>query len=692
MDPTELANLLGSGSPMAPPANDESPGYASLLGLGAQPSPVAPGPDPAADQPPPLADPFVSQSGLIPKTVEHGGSVSASGYSPAANAAIARGPKTALDKANAADRAEVQQEYAPDLAGLQKSAEEERKSLDEQALITKHRGIAYSQANMDIADANYKFQAREQAAMDNAKVESDHSMAQYKASQADFAAAHVDPNQLWNAAGSGGQAGMMMVAFAHDFLGAKGIQTSGLDSIRQGIKNNIDAQIENIHHKRDVASGFKELWEMQRAQSATDAEARQRMNGFYLQSLSHQMDATLGGYDSELAAAKLAQAKAAIGSEMVKNDLAVRQHVESASNARAANRVHAYSAELQASTARAEMASREKVAEITAGAKNAKNAPRFIYDPETNKGKWMLHPGLSDKEKENASERAANLENFNSALKELREFARSHKPVFDLVASGKLSRLSDEDTRRAEGLRKQLAHNLVHANGERATDQDIEDFEKSFPLETMFTNGGVNKIMASTQKRAIDATRATIRQYGVDVPKEEQPDGPDVGGLMAGDYTDASITAAGRDGHTNTGSETLIAEAKTPHALEEGASKIQPGTASVPGTEADYKAFKASGLGSGTPSTHYSGSPLDVDSIVSAKNSSERAGGEVPSKAFAAIDALADRAAGGDADALAQLHELAQPHYSEDKTRPAGDNAINAMAMWELQQRLSGGQ
>jgi hypothetical protein len=698
MDPTELANMLGG----SPPANDESPDYASLLGLGsAAPAggpggPVTSPSDPREDSggpanvpsTPALANPF----GMLPtKSVEHGGSVSASGYSPAANAAIVRGPKTALEKAEAGDRAEIKQEYAPDLATLQKSADEEKAALEQQALITKHRGLALSQANMDIADANYKFQAREQAAMENAKVESDHSMAQYKAAQADFAASHVDPNQLWNAAGAGGQANMMMVAFAHDFLGAKGIQTSGLDTLRQGIQNNINAQLENIHHKRDVAAGFKEIWEMQRAQSATDAEARQRMNGFYLQSLSHQMDATLGGYDSELAAAKLAQAKAAIGSEMVKNDLAVRQHVETAANARASNRVHAYAAELTASTAKAEMASREKIAQITADAKGAKNAPRYIFDPETNKGKWVLHPGLSDKEKENASERVANLEVFNNALNELRTFDRTHKPMLDPL-TGKLSRFNDEDTRRAEGLRKQLAHTLVHANGERATDQDIEDFEKSFPQNTFLTNGGVSKILAYTQKRNIEATRATVRQYGVDVPEKEQPNGPDVSGLMGGDYTDASITAAGQDKHVNTDSENLISQAKTPHALEEGADKIQPGTTSVPGTEADYKAFKASNLGSGAPSTHYSGSPMDVDSIVSAKNSAERAGGEVPSKAFAAIDALADRAAGGDADALAQLHELAQPHYASGGTRPAGDNALNAMAMWELQQRLSGGQ
>src|ERR1700759_2413523 len=363
MDPEDLANIVGGGVNPEQPA---PPDYAGYLGY-ATPSPAqvaVPAPTPESGlitspfQVPEGDDNLPAPGSVNPGSLKQGTSVdlgskvSQQGSSSAAMAAIQAGPKTALERGEAKDLANVEGEYNPLFQQEHQAAVEKEQADLKVAQIESQKIAATSQAKQKIAAANTDFQAKEQAAMDNAKVESAASIAQYRAALADYQASGVNPSQLWDQGGSVGQFAMIATAFGHDFLGAKGIQTSGLDTINQAIKNNINAQLENINKKQQVANGFKQIWDMQRQQSSSDAEARARVNGFYLAAINNQIDATLGSYDSQLALAKAQSAKAAINQEIVKNDLLVQQHIDTAANARATNRVKAYGDDLQAASAR----------------------------------------------------------------------------------------------------------------------------------------------------------------------------------------------------------------------------------------------------------------------------------------------------------------------------------------------------
>jgi len=636
MDIKELAQMLGYGGPM--PDEGTAPPTGGLADPFALPTPetapIDPGLGPSAlPAPTPLA---ASPAPLAPGQ-SVGGKVSASGFSPTkyAQAKKAAAPEDATI-AGGYQRAAARS--APDVAAIQaegvsakaaetrlasaeaaKSQIEAGQALHTAAIQTKYQ----NEVKQDYADA--------QAASDAAKAEYHTKLLQIPT---------LNPSQLWDAAGSEGQFGMAAAAFLHDFLGAKGIKTSAMDTINGAIKRNIDGQIANINSKRETAAGFKDLWEITRAQSASTAEARARMQSYGLASLKSELAGQMGGYDSAVAQAKHQMASALIDKEINKQVFDVHKHVDDSANQEATRLVAIRGQNMAAATAKAENESHERIAQITSDAKSAGKGPRYVFDPETGKGKFVFKPGVRPEQQDKVLEQVAKFEPANLIMSRLRTLEReAGSQVFDLTRG---TRFSDEQQREFTGLATQLAHSLVAARGERPTDKDVIDQLLVVPQKTTFTVGGTSRILAGTQAELNDAVQGTIRQFVDDVPKEQQPQGA-TGRLAEGSYTDAQIGHAGAPKET-TGKDVVD---------QLGASPAAYAPAENPSVEAvsDWGAFTTShGIKDKDILKQRQAAGSKAEDLINYKD---------PDQVFVQIHDIANQAAQGNAGSMQDLVGIA---------------------------------
>lgn len=585
-DTGDLAGLAG----YPPSVNPEGsgPDYASLLGYGSPATPPVappgpPGPVTSPDQVTGAAG-AANESSYVPTptaaapsplgSIAAGSGVSVSGYSPGAMAAIQKGPGSKLEKQIAADEYRTAADYQPIVDQQHAAAAADQAATDAMAHIESQKLQATSESKQAIAAAQQDYMAKEAAAVEEARAEAETVHGQYRAALLDYAASGVNPSQLWESAGTRGQIGMLVTAFTHDFLGAKGIQTSGLDSINAAINRNIESQLTNMRKKQDVAAGFKSLWEMQRSQSASDREARDRMRGFYLAGMQTALDAKLSGYDSELANAKGMAAKAAIQKELAKNDLAVRQHVDATANARAAQRVSAYGHELAASSARYSADAHIRAAEIAANAKAAPGSPLegLIFDTSEsgkNKASRRFLPGtppekqheirLQDAKVKDTAKNVLHLADIQSQIDSV--------PPGDI---GAINRLQSEQKRVAELVRNVTKMGIIYDNsGKQINEQEVKLYDEIVAKKDWFTNGDNLRQLATLAKMQLDKQAAVMGAVSTKIGPGDPAYGLSSGvdDSAPGERTLAGIESADGSGrHENTAVDQHIKSLHSPGA------------------------------------------------------------------------------------------------------------------------------
>lgn len=405
--------------------------------------------------------------------------------------------------------ASILQQAAPGAIDAEKA---KAQALSDQAL-EQGRGALVMQRLQD------SFAVEEAKMNAQATAQSNQAKADYLAALNDFRAAKVDPAQLWRNMGTGDRIGMITTAFVHDFLGAKGIHTSAMDTFNKAIDRNIDAQIQAIKTKGEVAEGFKSLWYMQRNQSASDAEARTRVRGFLLEGAKQQVVANMAQYESALASAQGKQAIAKIDEELAKNLIAVYQHADT--NAlqlrnqaleQWRTKVNA-SLEQQSINLKREELERQKKKDE----KDAMKVLEPIYDPEDHTAHWVFNPNLNLKDDEKAAVRTrlAAINEVNRSLEKLKELVRTGNKTFDLVNG---TRLANTTGQQYEALANRIAHGMAKANNERATDQDVAQFRQGLPPATHLNQGDIEKIIASTQQDILNQSKV-LSTYAMDLPE-----------------------------------------------------------------------------------------------------------------------------------------------------------------------------
>ncbi len=410
----------------------------------------------------------------------------------------------------------------------------------------------------------------------------------YVASLADFRATKINANALYDNMDGGTRFGTIVTAFVHDFLGSRGIKTSAMDTLNKAVDRNIEAQVHNLKTKGTVAEGFKDLWYMQRSQSASDVEARTRVRGFLLEGAKQHVISNMAQYEAGLATAQGQAAIAAIDKELSKTMIDINRHIDSNTLQLRQQALTLHGQKLQAAAsaastkvARDELAFKKDQYEkgLKAGSVDPSNDANYIINPETNKGELIFkEKGVTDKERAEVRANVIGVAEVNKAMGELRELDRKLKPSLDPIQG---TRLEGEEARNYEAIRLRLAHAMVKANGERATDKDVNQYLKGIPRATDFTKGGVKKILAYTHGAALDGTREYIRQYARDVPVELQPSGA-LNAPFLGASTDAKSVASGRDEETTFDQRqraTALGQLAGPEAMKaEGWADVSAGT------------------------------------------------------------------------------------------------------------------
>lgn len=684
-DNFDIQQALGLFTPSTPQAPTSPSDLASLLGYQPAAPDVAAGPvtSPTQIDPNlPLSSQFPEHaagptaSSPSPASVSAGAKVGVEGYNPAANAAIQRGPHAAVDKQLVADRSEVQQQFAPIQAEEKAAAEAGIQAKLAEGQIESQKAHVASEAKLKIAAANQDFLTKEKAAMDNSAAEAQANFTNYKAALMDYGASQVNPSQLWDNAGTAGQFGIVATAFMHDFLAAKGIQTSGMESINSAIKNNINAQLDNMRRKLDVAQGFKQLWEMQRSQSATDAEARARMNGFYLAALDNQVQGTLGQYDSQLALVKAQSAKAAIQQEQVKNDLLVQKHIDDAANQRATNRVHMYAAELSASSAKYTADAHVKAAEIS---KKNQVSPLadVIVDTSTSGGnvvKRRLLPGIEDKEGKTRTE-AANVFSTVGNIEKLIQLQDQIARTPPDIGIDALKRMQSDERRVAELVRNSVKMSIIYDNsGKQINEQEVKLYDELVSKKDWFLNGDNVRTLGTLKDMMLDKENNKLSAISTEILPGDPMYGATTGShnMATGEKTLSEIQSApGAGRHENGEAENAYKKVTSPNsgepAYDEGGGIREA---------IGLKTPKNVDTGSGMDNQEWTDRSLYKQFLQATPDyANNPAANKSPSKAFSGVVELGSLAQQGDPRANEELRQLAN-----------SNDVASWYAKWELAQ------
>lgn len=504
----------------------------------------------------PLAlPPGIARREVVSKTSD-------AGYSPEKMAQIEAGPmgskQMGKKKLNAEQK--VRGDYADETSELKSAYGASAVATGALANVESERIIAEADGYRRMGSLQQQHADAMKALSVDAALAAQKAKDEYRAKL--LAIPELNPNALWDEAGAPGQFQIGVAAVIHNMLGVKGLKTSAMDTINQAIKNKIDAQIYNINSKKEVAAGFKDLYNMTVAESATQMEVQAKLHGYYLKAMETGIKGEMGKYDSAVHRAKGQLALTEIRKEMAKNMFEVEKQIQHGIDQAYQREIEIRRQNMSAATAKADRESREKIAEAQAKA-SAKAKPRmYVFDGETGKGVLRVRDGVPEKIAGDAFEKAAKFYAADKEMLKLRELERKLDPQFDGFVG---TRFSKEDARIYDATTKRLAHSMLAAMGERATDKDVKEFLSSLPMPTDLTRGGVSRVLADTHNHMHNELDGLMLQTMEDVPVEEQPDGPK-NKLFGASGADA---AAGTSGPADpTRNEGLVKRAKAPDALE----------------------------------------------------------------------------------------------------------------------------
>jgi hypothetical protein len=701
----DIAHFLGYGqSGQSPPGDTPDLAQDGPITDPSQVDPSFATPAPAPVTPAPATP---GQSGLV----EIGAKQASSGFDQGKYNQVTATQKP-MEKKISKDTQEVMDEYAPIQKGLTSAAEDAKKAEDAAAVAEGHKIRIESEKKARLAQTYAEFKNHEENAYAQARLEAEGYKADYRAALMDYRGSQVNPAQLWEASGKGGQFGLMASAFVHDFLGAQGIKTSAMDNINLAISRNIDSQVEAIRRKGEVAQGFKSLWDMQRAQSASDAEARERMRGFYLQALDSEFDSRMGQYDSDLATAKHAAAKAKIQEEMLKNQEAVMTHIDAAVNRKAELRTQQRGQDLQYAQVKLETDARVKIADINAKADVAKSngvAP-VLYDLTESgvastggkgaparwrfKPEWLSHKELVEDVSKKHIATSLAVKDFKELL-DLQEKAKS-------LPDGVPNRFLDELQRREEAVRSRIKLALtLDATGKASNEQEQKAVNQMLPANTWLTNGNNIAIISDRLKAKIGEDSANLQTYTNNIG-DDDPD--------AGKFAPPSGFAAGEDAMAdvnmsdNNGKAQDTSTDKSVQMINSPDSRSAPKRKDIETAEA----ISTTGGATDLPDEHWKQfttqfPEFSTNTVKGGKSSTPTPYGSISTdlpdrkekqdmpRSFVGFEGLGNKAQEGDKHAVEQLQAWADVYLGKttsapDASDPNSEDAQfkGAMALWEL--------
>lgn len=507
------------GNPIAPPPGSVPPV-----------SPLVTGPAPLAVPPAPTQQ--VAQ-------VPGGPGLAGAGYS----ASYSGTPQSARDlavKGFAGDQAREQEkarqgfeaQAAPMAARTQQRADvvgTEEELAGAPSLSAATAGQMDAQRRMELYQAELmnRFAEDEKMAMAASQTIVQKARAEYTAEVREFQALEVNPGALWGAMGEGGRAQSLASVFVHNFLGARGIPTTAMDTLNRAIDRSIEAQIQNINVKGKAVDFFGQLYGMVRDESASDAEARQRLRGFYLAQADKLVAAELSKYDAPLAQAKLAEARMMIMAQGDKDLLALDNVWQERAQVGAQQWLSMRQSELAASMEARRIAEDARQFDKRLALDAAKLGPQFneglVYmdvdptSPTFGTPQGMIIEGMTEAETAQVREAGSAAMTAMSKLKALRDEVASHDPQYGADFMSQL--FTSEDEKRIAALREDIGFALarVMQGPGVLTEQDVQRAMKLVPLDTITTWGQVDQVINDSLLRVKEqydiATAGKVRQF-----------------------------------------------------------------------------------------------------------------------------------------------------------------------------------
>jgi hypothetical protein len=453
-------DLPGS-NPLSTPAPGPSAG---------EPEDIQPG-DPGAGLAPPPA-PVVSAGQRT--SGGFGLSAGSRAFDPGVYQTIPFGDLAASNRAAAERSAQEGQDWA---GILQNAYGDAAQAKAEETSVLARQADARAAGYDTMAALQGRFAAAEAAAQTSARLAATRALARYDGATRQYAAMSVDPNQLWGRA-TGFERGVLAVgAFVTDFLGARGIHTSAMDSFNAAVDRNIQAQIANMQHAGDVAGHFGQLWQAQLAESGSEAEARDRMRGFYLAQAQNAVQAEIMRYDSPLAQAQGHEALAALDQELARNLVGIGQQTEQNYLAAAKINADVWQTGLQASIAQRDLAIRQQEADAQSADVSGKAVdaylkdvdPRIVRDPLTGDPVRVAGtPEIAD----DLNKKSAAAQTVLRQIKDYRDMEERFGKQYQ--GPGK-HQLDSTDAAELDSRRQQILQTMIHANdGKRITDSEVK--------------------------------------------------------------------------------------------------------------------------------------------------------------------------------------------------------------------------
>lgn len=426
---------------------------------------------------------------------------------------------------------QANQKYADVQAAQDKSAAEQKQAIAQGTDVERAKIVKQGQQSHELADMNQKMAEEEsrQSLISAQKVTQQAS--NYEAALRDFAAAGVNPGQLWHNMSGGDQVGMLATAFVHDFLGVRGIHTSAMDTFNRAVDQNIAAQVENIKKKGQVADGFRSLWQMATEQSKSEAEARLRVRGYMVESFKNQVAAELAGYDSQLAQAKGMAAIAAVDGEQAKLKGDLLKVWQENANADKSAAVSIYGHQLAASAsldaARISAGAHLASAQAEAQAKKQENAQKTaVRIPENTPGRAVFGPdGLPHQipgttplagfanTPEEAAKAQEHINNVYNLTSQANEYIKELNDIGSHYQGPLASKFQSVDAARVDVLRQKLAIDLDKAiGGAKAASQEklIEKYDQFFRKADWTSVDSVKKAVASASTIIQEARQSAV--------------------------------------------------------------------------------------------------------------------------------------------------------------------------------------
>ncbi len=377
-----------------------------------------------------------------------------------------------------------------------------------------------------LANMYRDFASQEKAAHDAGQAHIAAASQAYQSQVQQYQAMSVDPNALWGNMSGHQRAGTFASVFIHDFLGARGVHTSVMDTINRAIDRNIDAQKANIAQAGQSAAMFKDLYTMAVNESASEDEARSRMRGFYLAQMEKDVASEMAKYDAPLAQSKMAEAIAMLRLDRAKVAEDVRNHITARVDGLLGQDADMRKASLSAATQRmsiaasermsnAEIASREKLA--GGGAATVPEVKNLIKDPFTGK---PVGKAVNDEAWKRATELSAHSANMVNKLDVYLDAKAKSGAVFKGPGARQLQ--GEADSKAAAAHADLLSAYVLAMTGKAMTVSEAQRLGYVVPEDTWLTVGDRNQVLNQFGKGVMDGWKVTNNQYVNKLNNQEQ--------------------------------------------------------------------------------------------------------------------------------------------------------------------------